>query len=130
MEEVEDALEVHENQFSQVQLETSVSDSKENFHLIQPLGLDEIDVEVFNEITIAMVITDQDTEPADLPTALAEMPVTEATEHDRLGEKKEEKTTECFIYALIFKYMHVFFKYRRFSWNLIILFSELGYYAE
>ena len=80
MEEVEDTLEVQEKEFSQVQLETCVSDSTENFHLMQPLVLDEIDVEIFNEITPAMVITNQDTEPADLPTALAEMPVIEATE--------------------------------------------------
>ncbi|KAK2726137.1 hypothetical protein QYM36_000555 [Artemia franciscana] len=80
MEEVEDTLEVHETEFSQVQLETCVSDSTDDFHLMQPLVLDEIDVEVFNEITPAMVITNQDTKPADLLTALAEMPVIEATE--------------------------------------------------
>ncbi|KAK2717748.1 hypothetical protein QYM36_006516, partial [Artemia franciscana] len=67
MEEVEDALEVHEKEFS------------------QPLVLDKIDVEIFNKITAAMVITNQDTKPADLPTSLAEMLITEATEHDRLG---------------------------------------------
>ena len=77
---MEDALEVHETEFSQVQLETCVSDSTDDFHLMQPLVLDEIDVEVFNEITPAMVITNQDTKPADLLTTLAEMPVIEATE--------------------------------------------------
>ncbi|KAK2704506.1 hypothetical protein QYM36_016788 [Artemia franciscana] len=41
---------------------------------MQSLVLDEIDVEIFNEITPAMVITNQDTEPADLPTTFAEMP--------------------------------------------------------
>jgi len=42
-------------------------------------------VEVFNEITAAMVITNQNIERADLPIGFAEMPVTEAIEHDRLG---------------------------------------------
>jgi len=51
---------------------------------MQPLVLDEIDVKVFNKITAAMVITKQDIEPTDLPTAFTEMPVTEAIEHDRL----------------------------------------------
>jgi len=74
MEEVEDALEVHEKEFSQVQLETCVSDRTENFHLLQPLVLEEIDVEILNEITAAMVIANQDTEQADLPTVAAEMP--------------------------------------------------------
>ncbi|KAK2704377.1 hypothetical protein QYM36_016690 [Artemia franciscana] len=85
MEEVEDALEVHEKEFSQVKLETCFSDRTENFHLMQPLVLDEIDVETFNKINVAMVITNHDTKPADSPTALPEMPVTEAIEHDRLG---------------------------------------------
>ncbi|KAK2708460.1 hypothetical protein QYM36_014164 [Artemia franciscana] len=80
MEEVEDTLEVQETEFSQVQLETCISDSTENFHLMQTLVLDEIDVEIFNEITPAMVITNQDTEPYDLPITLAEMPIIEATE--------------------------------------------------
>ena len=68
----------------QVQLETCVDDSTEKFHSMQPLVLDEIDVKVFNKITAAMVITKQDIEPTDLPTAFTEMPVTEAIEHDRL----------------------------------------------
>ncbi|KAK2703889.1 hypothetical protein QYM36_017815 [Artemia franciscana] len=62
MKEVEDALEVHEKKFSKVQLDACVSDSTENFHLMQPLVLDEIDVGIFNEITAA-----------------------NATEHGRLG---------------------------------------------
>ena len=70
MEEVKDALEVHEKKFSRVQFETSVGDSTNNLHLMQPLVLDQIDVEGFNEITVAMVITNQDVEPADLPTTL------------------------------------------------------------
>ena len=72
-------------EFSRLQFETSVGDSRNNLHLMQPLVLDEIDVEGFNEITLAMVITNQDLEPADLPITLAEMPVTEATEHNTLG---------------------------------------------
>ena len=40
---------------------------------MQPFVLDEIDVRGFNEITLAMVITNLDIEPADLPTALAEI---------------------------------------------------------
>jgi len=52
---------------------------------MQPLVLDEIDMEVFNKITAAMVITNQDIEPTDLPTAFTEIPVTETIEHNRLG---------------------------------------------
>ncbi|KAK2702878.1 hypothetical protein QYM36_018533 [Artemia franciscana] len=55
MEEVEDALEVHAKKFSQVRLDA------------------------------CGIITNEDKEPPDYPTALAEMPVTEATEHGRLG---------------------------------------------
>ena len=71
MEEVKDALDVHEKEFSRAQFETSVGDSTNNLHLMQPLDLDQIDVEGFNEITVALVITNQDVEPADLPTTLA-----------------------------------------------------------
>ncbi|KAK2702674.1 hypothetical protein QYM36_018722 [Artemia franciscana] len=85
METVKDALEVQEKEFSQVQLENCVGGSTEIFHLMQPLVLDEIDMEEFNKIAAAMVITNQDIEPTDLPTALTEIPVTEAIEHDRLG---------------------------------------------
>jgi len=42
-------------------------------------------MEEFNKIAAAMVITNQDIEPTDLPTALTEIPVTEIIEHDRLG---------------------------------------------